>query len=128
MKNIDIIKLGNGGFLKASAHSIPVEHFYKFVKFKRAVQQAYERISKCQVAFLAETGLTPEVLRDGTADAEKLERYGSLNASLIDEETEIAVARIPVVCYKGLYDENGELFADPAIEAIVLDNLFTEEE
>lgn len=127
MKNIDIITLGNGGFLKASAHSIPVEHFYKFVKFKRAVQQAYERISKCQVAFLAETGLTPEVLRDGTADAEKLERYGSLNAALIAEETEIAVARIPVVCYKGLYDENGELFLDPAIEAIVLDNLFTEE-
>lgn len=127
MKNIDIITLGNGGFLKASAHSIPVEHFYKFVKFKRAVQQAYERISKCQVAFLAETGLTPEVLRDGTADAEKLERYGSLNAALIAEETEIAVARIPVVCYKGLYDENGELFSDPAIEAIVLDNLFTEE-
>lgn len=127
MKNIDIITLGNGGFLKASAHSIPVEHFYKFVKFKRAVQQAYERISKCQVAFLAETGLTPEVLRDGTADAEKLERYGSLNAALIAEETEIAVARIPVVCYKGLYDENGELFLDPAIEVIVLDNLFTEE-
>ena len=92
MKNIDIITLGNGGFLTATAHSLPVEHFYKFVKFKRAVQRAYEEISKAQVEFLAETGLTAEELRGGDAPAEKIERYGTLNAALLAEQTEIAVA------------------------------------
>ena len=89
MKNIDIITLGNGGFLRATAHSLPVEHFYKFVKFKRAVQKAYETISKAQADFLNEVGLTLEDLRSGTADGEKMERYGTLNAALIAEETPI---------------------------------------
>ena len=128
MKNIDIITLGNGGFLRATAHSLPVEHFYKFVKFKRAVQKAYETISKAQADFLNEVGLTLEDLRSGTADGEKMERYGTLNAALIAEETPIEAKRIPVECYKGIYDENGEVFANPDIEAIILDNLFKEEE
>lgn len=131
MNNKDIITLGNGGFLNATAHSLPVEHFYKFVKFKRAVQRAYEEISKAQVEFLAEAGLTAEELRSGSAADGKIERYGTLNAALLAEQTEIAVKRIPVDCYKGIYDENrtdgGDIFARPEIEAIVLDNLFTEE-
>jgi hypothetical protein len=132
MKNIDIIKLGNGGFLAATGHSLPVEHFYKFVKFKRAVQKAYEAASKAQGDFLTEAGLTYADLQPGAKpDKEKAERYNALNTAMIAEAVEMPAVKIPQEFYKGLYDENktgrGDIFANMDVEEIVLAELFTEE-
>ncbi len=133
MKNIDIINLCNAGFLTATGHSLPVEHFYKFIKWKRSAQKAYEEATKSQRAFLTEAGLTIDDARPGAnPDAEKAKRYNALNEAMLDEEVEMPAVRIPLECYKGLYDENktenGDLFANLLVEGIVLDNLFEKEE
>lgn len=131
MKNEDIITLCNGGFLAATGHSLPVEHFYKFHKFKRDVAQANRGIGKAQAALLKDCGIEPGKFAD--APAEALERFNVANDALLAEECGVEVkARIPMSCYKGIYDENKtaerDIFADIAVEAIVLDNLFSEEE
>ena len=57
-----------------------------------------------------------------------MERYGALNAALLDEESKVVARRIPARYYKYLYDENADLFTNTEVEEIVLDNLFTEDE
>ena len=64
---------------------------------------------------------------------DKATRYSAMNGALLDEEAEMpTVAKIPIECYKGFYDENrtenGDLFADIVVENIILENLFSEEE
>ena len=129
MKNKDIITLGNAGFFRAAAHSIPVEHFYKFVKWKRDLQKAYIEIGRTQEDFRKEAGIKMEDLQpDAKPDQEALERYFALNEAFVNEDNPVTAKRIPIEFYKGLYDENGDLFTDPDIEAIVLDNLFKEDD
>lgn len=130
MKNQDIITLCNGGFLTATAHSLPVEHFYKWHKFKRAVERANKALGEAQVALLKDCGVDPTKLAE--AKPEDRERFAAANNSLLGEDSGVVVkARIPFACYKGIYDENqterGDIFADMNVEAVLLDNLFTEE-
>lgn len=132
MKNTEIITLVNGGILNATAHSLPVEHFYKFVKWKRAVQKAYEAIQNAQRDFLAETGISMEDIQERKVDEKKAERYNALNGAMMAEGVVMPAVGIPMGFYKGIYDENktdkGDIFADMAVEEIVLNELFTEEE
>lgn len=140
MKNKDIITLANGGFLAATAHSLPVEHFYKFHRFKRAVEKANIAISAQQSDLLRDCGidaskvnLEPDKLTDAEREAQA--RFFEANKALVDEESDVAVkARIPFELYKGIYDENQrtingvpfDIFANVGVEAIILDNLFTD--
>ncbi len=131
MTNKDIITLCNGGFLAATGHSLPVEHFYKFHKFRRAVERANRAIGEAQLALLKDCGIEPG--KFGDAPAEALQRFNVANDALLAEESGVEVkARIPIALYKGIYDENKtaerDIFADIAMEVIVLDNLFFEEE
>lgn len=131
MTNKDIITLCNGGFLAATGHSLPVEHFYKFHKFRRAVERANRAIGEAQLALLKDCGIEPG--KFGDAPAEALQRFNVANDALLAEESGVEVkARIPIALYKGIYDENKtaerDIFADIAVEVIVLDNLFSEEE
>ena len=132
MKNKDIMTLALGGLLAATAHSLPVEHFYKFHKFRRAVEKANRALREAQVALLRDCGIDDPSMFDD-APAENQERFRIANSSLLDEDSGVAVkARIPFEFYKGLYDENktatGDIFANLEVEAVVLDNLFTEPE
>ena len=131
MKNRDVITLCNGGFLAATGHSLPAEHFYKFYRFRRAVERANRAIGEAQLALLKDCGIEPGKFAD--APAEVLERFNVANDALLAEESGVEVkARIPIALYKGIYDENKtaerDIFADIAMEVIVLDNLFSEEE
>ena len=140
MKNKDIVTLANGGFLAATAHSLPVEHFYKFHRFKRAVEKANAAISAQQVDLLRDCGIDASkvsIAADKLTDAEReaQARFFAANAVLVEEESPVEVrARIPFECYKGVYDENRrtvngvavDIFANMDVEAIVLNNLFTE--
>lgn len=131
MKNKDIITLCNGGFLAATAHSLPVEHFYKFFRFKRAVEKANRHIGDAQTALLKEYGIDPQKFSEAPED--KREEVVKANNLLLDEDSGLEVkARIPFACYKGVYDENrtqrGDIFADIAVESVLLDNLFDEPE
>lgn len=131
MKNRDIITLANGGLLAATAHSLPVEQFYKWHKFKRAVEKANRLLGDAQRALLQDCGIDPAKFGDAEPDARK--RFDAANAKLIEEDAEVEVkARIPFKYYKGIYDENhterGDIFAVGEVEAVLLDNLFTNEE
>ena len=127
MKNKDIITLGNAGFFQAKAHSLPVEHFYKFLKFKRNVQKAYNEISKAQEDLMKEAGISRKDLMGGeNVDKDAIERYIALNGQLIAEDTVVFAVRIPFELYKGVYDENGVLFENPDVEGIILNHLFAE--
>lgn len=129
MKNKDIITLCNGGFLAATGHCLPVEHYYKFYKFKRAVANANRAIGTAQADLLHDCGIDPT--KFGEAPAEALERFNTANNALRDEDSGVEVScRIPAEFYKKLYDENvkdgRDIFADVEVEAIVIDNLFIE--
>lgn len=131
MKNQDIITLCNGGFLVATAHSLPVEHFYKFFRFKRAVEKANRHIGDAQTALLKECGIDPQKFQEAPED--KREEFVKANTLLLDEDSGVEVkARIPFAHYKGVYDENrtqrGDIFADMSVESVLLDNLFDEPE
>ncbi|MBP5689298.1 MAG: hypothetical protein J6W74_00115 [Bacteroidales bacterium] len=131
MKNKDIVTLCNGGFLAAAAHSLPVEHFYKFCRFKREVAKAVRALADEQSALMKECGIDPGKFDE--AQKESLERYAKSNGKLLEEETAVAVkARIPLEFYKGIYDENKggtiDIFANNEVEELVLDNLFLEAE
>lgn len=130
MKNKDIITLANGGFLTATGHSLPVEHFYKFHRFKRSVDKANRALGEAQAALLKDCGIDPTDI--GAAPADAVARFNAANGALIGEDAGVEVkARIPMEFYKGIYDENktdkGDIFADMEVESIVLDNLFTED-
>jgi len=129
MKNNDIIIICNGGFLAATGHSLPVEHFYKFHKFKREVAKVNRAIGQAQADLLKDCGIDRE--KFGEAPAEALERFNAANNALREEDAGIKVkSRIPMECYKAFYDENNkegrDIFADMDVEAIIIDNLFKE--
>ena len=136
MKNKDIIILANGGFLSATGHSLPVEHFYKFHKFRRAVEKANAALGAQQADMLHDCGIDPTKMDE--ASKEDLERFNAANADLLEEDARIEMkARIPFDCYKGIYDENKsvnfggvtiDVFANIKVETVVLENLFTDGE
>ena len=127
MKNKDIITLANGGFLAATAHALPPEHFYKWHKFKRAVGKAVRDLIEAQEALMRDCGIDPAKYHETIG--EPRDRYEAANDKLLEEDCGIEVkARIPFEFYKGIYDENktdgGDIFANGAVEAIIIDNLF----
>lgn len=129
MKNNDIIIICNGGFLAATGHSLPVEHFYKFHKFKREVAKVNRAIGQAQADLLKDCGIDPKKFNETPADV--LERFNAANDALCQEDSGVKVkSRIPMECYKGFYDENNkdghDIFANMDVEAIVIDNLFKE--
>ena len=144
MKNRDILKLVNGGILAATAHSLPVEHFYKWFKLRRELEKAYLSLDKEQAVLMKECGVTREMVDLKPEERkklppevqEKIENFDVVIGKLLDEEATIKLpARIPVELYKGIYDENRavpfagvhvDIFANMAVEAIILETLFTE--
>ena len=65
------------------------------------------------------------------APKEDQKRFKEANIALLEEDAGIEVkARIPIEFYKAFYDENKterlDIFASPDVEAVILDNLFTE--
>ena len=131
MKNKDIITLVQGGLLAASAHSLPVEHFYKFHKFRRAISRAYDEIGREQRELMREIGVTQQQVADSRNQEPAVEAFRKANDELLAEPAEVKLpARIPYEFYRGIYDENrtqcGDIFASFPIEDLVLDNLFTE--
>ena len=130
MKNRDIITLVQGGLLAASAHSLPVEHYYKFHKFRRAVARAFETLGEEQRALMAEFGITTQQVQKDKQNPAVI-AYDKANEHLMDEAVEMKLpARIPYEFYRGIYDENrgpqGDIFANYLVEELILDNLFTE--
>lgn len=122
----DIMTLANGGFLTATAHCLPVEHFYKFHKFRRSVDKALNALSESQKDLLRDCGIDPDNT-DG-ADKESIDRFNAANEKILAEDAGVEVkARIPFDLFKAFYDENGNLFANIQVETAVLDNLFEEE-
>lgn len=150
MKNRDIILLIGAGILQVTGHSLPAAQYYKLIRWKQDVQRAYRIIGKAEEALIAEAGIRPEETSqqgghlllqpktaDGGEDTERLALFGELREKLLDDRAEMSErARIPMEFYKALYDENHkevaghmvDIFADPDVEALTIDNLFIAEE
>lgn len=134
MKNKDILTLVNGGILAATAHSLPVEHFYKWHKFRRALEKHYVAIDVEQKALMKNCGIDPASFND--APQETLARFDEANAQLMNDEAPIQLpAPIPAEFYKGIYDENRavpfagrtvDIFSNLQVETAVLEYLFTD--
>lgn len=134
MKNRDIMTLCNGGFFAATAHSLPTEHFYKFFKFKRDVIKANRNLAEMQEQLINEFDIRN--IKD--EEDEKINKFHEANNKVLSEDADVTVkSRIPFEFYKGIYDENREtsfvgqkvdIFADPNVEAIILDQLFEPDE
>ena len=133
MKNRIIVTLVNGGILAASAHTLPVEHFYKWFKFRKALEKQYLLINGEQKALEQECGIEPGK-KDATEEDEA--RFVEAYNQLLEEESGIKLpAKIPFEYYKGIYDENRsvpmgdvtvDVFANLMVESAVLEYLFTE--
>ena len=134
MKKKDIITLVNGGILRATAHSLPVEHFYKWHKFRRELDREYRHIDEEQASLLQECGIVPGRINE--ASEEELLRFNEANRQLLDDDVTLNLpAPIPTEYYKGIYDENREVdlgngkvdvFASLPVETIVLETLFVD--
>ena len=132
MKNQDILNLVNGGILIASAHSLPVEHYYKWYKYRREVEKHHRAFDKEQAALMKECGIEPGCFND--ADKETKQRFNEMNKKLLDEEVDFKQpAPIPYEFYRGIYDENRavdlgytkvDVFANIHVENVVLETLF----
>ena len=136
MKNLDILTLVNGGILAATAHCLPVEHFYKWHKFRRALEKQYVAIDAEQKALMKDCGIEPSDFNNAPADARA--RFDEANAQLMNDDAPIQLpAPIPAEFYKGIYDENRavpfagrpvDIFSNLQVETALLDYLFTDKE
>lgn len=148
MKTKEIINVIDAGILNATGHSLPEEEYYKFFRFKRTIRKIYDEFAAAEAALLKEVGFTSDEMRqvngkivlaplkkDGTPDTSRLSKYQSAIRGLLDEEVKLEnQERIPVNCYKALYDENRkevngaivDIFSSHVIEDFVIDNLFSE--
>lgn len=127
MTNKDIAILATGGFLSASAHCLPSEHFYKWHRFRKYINLAYNNLMQQEKDLLEECEIT-----DATkASPEKIIRFNETYRRVQEENVDIPSSdRIPFEFYKRIYDENKtdkrDVFADIAVETLVLDYLFEE--
>lgn len=132
MKNHDILTLVNGGILAATAHSLPVEHFYKWHKFRRALEKQYVAIDAEQKALMKDCGIEPSDFNNAPAEARA--RFDEANAQLMNDDAPIQLpAPIPAEFYKGIYDENRavhfagrpvDIFSNLQVETALIENLF----
>lgn len=149
MKNRDIITLAMGGILDATGHSLPAAQYYKLIRWKQDIQRVFRAIGKAESEMIAAAGILPEETtrvgeqlrlhpktKDGNEDTDRLNKFMELRDRLLDDEAEMPErARIPMEFYKALYDENHkevagqqvDIFADPDVEALTIDNLFIAE-
>lgn len=132
MTNQDILNLVNGGILVASAHSLPVEQYYKWYKFRRQIERQYQHIDAEQAAIMKECGIQPGGFEEASKDA--LARFDEMNKKMMKEEVDIKIiAPIPYEFYRGVYDENRavdlgykkvDVFANIRVEDVILQTLF----
>lgn len=149
MKIVNIVNVVNAGILNATGHTLPVEEYYKFFKFKRSLRKIYENFSTAETDLLKDMGISNNEIQqlgdrvvisprkeDGSIDTERLTKYHSAIKKLLEEDVTLDITeKIPIKYYKNIYDENCkddnnkkvDIFASSQVEDFIIDNLFDEE-
>lgn len=109
MKNSYILALVRAGLLNTTEHDVPVADAYKAAKFRRAIGKALRglndqerQLAKDAGAILDEKGLV-DMTKTKQEDAE---RFFSLQAELMKDETEVEVIPMPYESFHALAKEN----------------------
>lgn len=127
MKKSDAILLVNLGILNATNHTLSVEHAYKVVKFRKALNAALEDISKEEEALRKDAGIEDAEAFDGklaelrkaespTKEQKKeleglenqLRRFVDLRNEMLKQELPLDVKAMPYEEWRKLQAENKE--------------------
>lgn len=107
LKNSIIIALVSNGALNITANDLDAGQAYKVIKFRRAIQKAFEALQEAEKAIIADCNL--EIGEKGVLngeDADK-EKFAKLRTELSADETEIGeVKSLPYADWHKLKGEN----------------------
>lgn len=127
MKKIEIISLAHAGVLAITNHDLSPEHAYKVVKFRKALNAAYEAIGKDEEAIRKDAGIEdPQTfdkelkeLRESKSNPERLEelegqlkRFFELRAQMLNEDITLDCKALPYAEWHKLQNENKAAGAD----------------
>lgn len=131
LKNNIIIALVSNGALNITANDLDAGQAYKVIKFRRAIQKAFEALQEAEKAIITECNLEigeKGILNGEDADKEKL---GKLRTELYNDETEIGeVKSLPYADWHLLKKENkslGNAFIEDNLEGVLWTAPETEE-
>lgn len=113
MKNLSILKLAQA-FDRCGANSVDDAHAYKILKMKselrkaqKAINERAEDLSKEVFADDAEAALARDAQATKSPELlEKIRRFNSLYETLMDDETDINVKRVPFKVWRTFTKEN----------------------
>lgn len=123
LKNNIIIALVSNGALNITANDLDAGQAYKVIKFRRAIQKAFEALQEAEKAIITECNL--EIGEKGILngeDADK-EKFGKLRTELYNDETEIGeVKSLPYADWHLLKKENkslGNAYIEDNLEGVL---------
>lgn len=121
MKKSEIILLVNAGVQAITNHDLSTEHAYKVVKFRKAINNAYEAIAKDEETLRKDAGIEdPQAfdkelkeLRESKADEKRLaeleaqlKRFLELRNEMIKEDVNLDTKTMPYEAWHTLQNEN----------------------
>lgn len=127
MKNIDIIRLQQGGLQQASAHDVSPAHAYKLSKLKREVQKAFDELVEREKDLMKDcdiedygkdrerlrdmkkrmSALSAEEKKEFDALHDRLEHYDKMHEELMNDDTPLSgVKTMPYEDWHRLQAEN----------------------
>lgn len=128
MKKQDVIVLANLGVANATNHTLSVEHAYKVVKFRKALQSTLEAIGKDEEAIRKDAGIedaqafdkelaelrenkkrTKEQQKKLDEMEAKLKRFVELRGEMFKEEVDLGCKALPYAEWHKLQNENKEV-------------------
>lgn len=127
MKKSEILFLVNTGVQAITNHTLSPEHAYKVVKFRKALNKAYDAIVKDEEDIRKDIGIdNPQIfdkeiveLRENHSDEKKLEsmeaqlqRFIELNNEVLKDEVTLDCIPMPYEEWHKLQNENKEV-GDP---------------
>lgn len=111
MKQTLVRQIAESGIMTASANTLDAAQAYKVLRWKSAIRKAYEDQEEHRKNILKEVFTEDELTRlnSGNTDEElqpKLQRFSDLYSSLMGEEVNLDLKKIPYEAWHALSKEN----------------------
>ena len=111
MKQTLIRQIAESGIMTASANTLDAAQAYKVLRWKSVIRKAYEDQEEARKNILKEVFTEDELTRlnSGSADEElqpKLQRFSDLYGSLMGEEVNLDLKKVPYEAWHALSKEN----------------------
>ena len=135
MKQTLIRQIAESGIMTASANTLDAAQAYKVLRWKSAIKKAYEDQEEARKSILKEVFTEDELTRlnSGSADEElqpKLQRFSDLYGSLMGEEVNLDLKKVPYEAWHALSKENSFKLGvlETELEGVLFDAPKEEEE